>query len=59
MEEKLFYDDSYEIKSFDQLFVNRTFNVSVLHTGVVPDELKCKKNTFRLMPELDNLEEKY
>lgn len=28
----------------------------MLHTGSVPDELKCKKN--RLMPELDNLDEK-
>ncbi|CAD8191963.1 unnamed protein product [Paramecium pentaurelia] len=58
LEEKQFYDNTYEIKSFDKLFANRTFNVTVLHTGIVPDELKCKKNTLRLLPALDNLDEK-
>ncbi|CAD8054607.1 unnamed protein product [Paramecium primaurelia] len=57
LEANQFYDDTYEIQSFEVLFTNRTFNVTVLHTGTVPDEIKCKKPQ-RLMPELDNLEDK-
>ncbi|CAD8172009.1 unnamed protein product [Paramecium octaurelia] len=56
LEANQFYDEIYEVQSYDQLIANRTFDVTVLHTGSVPDELKCKKN--RLMPELDNLDEK-
>ncbi|CAD8147167.1 unnamed protein product [Paramecium octaurelia] len=57
LESTQFYDDIYEIQPFEKLFTNRTFGVTVIHTGTVPDQIKCKK-PVRLMPELDNLEDK-
>ncbi|CAD8096906.1 unnamed protein product [Paramecium sonneborni] len=57
LDEAQFYVETYEIQSFDELLTNRTFNVTVLHTDNLTDQIKCKK-TLRLMPELDNLDQK-